>query len=64
MPAEVPVGLRRLVAERAAYRCEYCLLLQIDLYYEVLDVVINLATGFPTHVYHPSPERNTGLIVR
>jgi hypothetical protein len=28
MAAEVPASLRRLVAERAAYRCEYCKLPQ------------------------------------
>ncbi|MBI3249705.1 MAG: HNH endonuclease [Deltaproteobacteria bacterium] len=28
MPSEVPAGLRQVVAERAAYRCEYCQLPQ------------------------------------
>ena len=28
MSSEVPASLRQLVAERAAYRCEYCLLPQ------------------------------------
>lgn len=28
MSSEVPTSLRRLVADRAAHRCEYCLLPQ------------------------------------
>ena len=28
MPSDVPASLRQLVAERAGYRCEYCLLPQ------------------------------------
>jgi hypothetical protein len=50
MPTEVPVGLRQLVAERAAYRCEYCLLLQMAaLHQHEPDHIVSRQHGGETH---------------
>lgn len=56
MASEVPANLRRLVAERAAYRCEYCLLPQaVSLHQHEPDHIVPLQHGGETH------ERNLAL---
>jgi len=50
MASEVPTSLRRLVAERAAYRCEYCLLPQaVALHQHEPDHIVPLQHGGETH---------------
>ena len=50
MTSEVPTSLRRLVAERAAYRCEYCLLPQaVALHQHEPDHIVPLQHSGETH---------------
>jgi hypothetical protein len=50
MASEVPSSLRRLVAERAAYRCEYCLLPQaVALHQHEPDHIVPRQHGGETH---------------
>jgi len=50
MASEVPASLRRLIAERAAYRCEYCLLPQAaTLHQHEPDHIVPLQHGGETH---------------
>ena len=50
MASEVPVRVRRLVAERAAYRCEYCLLPQAAaLHQHEPDHIVPRQHGGETH---------------
>ncbi len=45
----IPVALRRLVTERAGYRCEYCLLAEQDMGYSAqIDHIISLKHGGTT----------------
>ncbi len=50
MSAEVSASLRQLVAERAPYRCEYCLLPQaVALHYHEPDHILPRQHGGETH---------------
>ena len=50
MASEVPTSLRRLVVERAASRCEYCLLPQaVALHQHEPDHIVPLQHGGETH---------------
>lgn len=50
MAVEVPATLRRLAAERAAYRCEYCLLPQaVALHQHEPDHIVPRQHGGETH---------------
>ena len=50
MSSEVPASLRQLVAERAAYRCEYCLLPQaVALHQHEPDHIVPRQHGGETH---------------
>jgi hypothetical protein len=47
----ISAALRRLVAERAGYRCEYCLLAEHDMgYAPQIDHIVGLKHGGPTHI--------------
>lgn len=53
MASEVPTSLRRLVAERATYRCEYCLLPQaVALHQHEPDHIVLLQHGGETHEHN------------
>jgi 5-methylcytosine-specific restriction endonuclease McrA len=50
MSSDVPASLRQLVAERAAYRCEYCLLPQaVVLHRHEPDHIVPIQHGGETH---------------
>jgi len=50
MPSDVPASLRQLVAERAAHRCEYCLLPEaVALHKHEPDHIVPRQHGGETH---------------